>query len=68
MIKITRNLGEDGGRMFLRQMVAFLDYIHGEKGVAHRDIKLENMLLTGDLNLKFTDFGFATQEGIEQLC
>lgn len=67
LIKLSRNVGEEGGRMFLRQMVDCLDYMHEQKGVAHRDIKLENMLLTSDLTIKFADFGFATQDGIEKL-
>ena len=33
-------------------------YIH-EKGVAHRDVKLENMLLDENLDLKLADFGMS---------
>ena len=60
LINTSRNVGEDGGRMFLRQIVDCLEHMHEQKGVAHRDIKLENMLLTGNLEIKLTDFGFAT--------
>ena len=37
-------MGEDVGRFFLLQMLDVLEYIQ-KKGVAHRDLKLENILL-----------------------
>jgi serine/threonine protein kinase len=35
-----------------------LNYIH-EKGIAHRDLKLQNILLDEDCKIKIMDFGFA---------
>ncbi|KAI9732914.1 MAG: hypothetical protein M1818_007346 [Claussenomyces sp. TS43310] len=46
-----------GDRLCLfKQLVQGISYLH-EHGIAHRDIKLENLLLTKDSKLKITDFG-----------
>ena len=39
-------------------MLEGVDYCH-KKGVVHRDMKCENILLDAHGNLKITDFGFA---------
>ena len=39
-----------------KQIVQGVAYLH-EHGIAHRDIKLENMLMTSDSKVKITDFG-----------
>ena len=59
-------MGEDIGRFFALQMLDAVDYIH-QRRVAHRDLKLENILLDSQLNLKIADFGFATYKTIENL-
>jgi protein-serine/threonine kinase len=41
-----------------KQLIQGLNYLHSN-GIAHRDIKLENLLLTKDSKLKITDFGVA---------
>lgn len=39
-----------------KQLVQGVNYLH-MNGIAHRDIKLENLLVTKDSKLKITDFG-----------
>jgi len=39
-----------------KQLVQGVNYLHSN-GIAHRDIKLENLLITNDSKLKITDFG-----------
>lgn len=39
-----------------KQLIQGVSYLHAN-GIAHRDIKLENLLITKDSKLKITDFG-----------
>lgn len=59
-------MGEEAGRFFTQQMVDVLSYMH-KKNVVHRDLKLENILVDDDMNMKVLDFGFATHKKVHKL-
>lgn len=40
----------------MAEIVLILEFLHAN-GIAHRDVKPENILLTKDRHLKFIDFG-----------
>ncbi|EAY05744.1 CAMK family protein kinase [Trichomonas vaginalis G3] len=45
-------------RKYFSQLVAAVNYIHS-KNIAHRDLKLENIYLTEDMDIRLGDFGFS---------
>ncbi|XP_075502036.1 CBL-interacting serine/threonine-protein kinase 6-like [Primulina tabacum] len=49
---------EDPARHYFQQLISAVDFCHS-RGVYHRDLKLENLLLGEDGNLKVTDFGLS---------
>ena len=51
-------LNEKEVRFYFRQLINGLEYAH-LRGYAHRDLKLENILLTENNYIKITDFGLA---------
>ncbi|XP_058184428.1 CBL-interacting serine/threonine-protein kinase 14-like [Rhododendron vialii] len=53
-----RRLSEDVSRKYFQQLISALGYCHS-RGVFHRDLKGENLLLDENLNLKVTDFGLS---------
>ena len=59
-------MGEEGGRFFMEQLKDVICYMQEKKAV-HRDLKLENILVHDNLQLKIADFGFATYKKISKL-
>ncbi|NXD78919.1 TSSK1 kinase, partial [Halcyon senegalensis] len=57
-IKITGAMKEDIACIKFQQLASAIKYCH-DLDLAHRDLKCENILLSEDLNVKLTDFGFS---------
>lgn len=56
---LTHRYLKDGpARRLFAQLVSGVGYLH-KKGIVHRDLKLENLLLDRNRNIIITDFGFA---------
>ncbi|XVE82804.1 hypothetical protein DITRI_Ditri16bG0035200 [Diplodiscus trichospermus] len=58
------NLMESDVRRYARSILKGLSFVHA-KGFAHCDIKLQNILLFGNGDVKIADFGLAKRSGEE---
>jgi protein-serine/threonine kinase len=53
-----RYLKDNAARRLFAQLISGIGYLH-KKGIVHRDLKLENLLLDRNRNIIISDFGFA---------
>ncbi|KAI9486327.1 MAG: kinase-like domain-containing protein [Benjaminiella poitrasii] len=53
-------LQENEAKRLFAQLISGVDYMH-QKHIVHRDLKLENLLLSKDRDVIITDFGFANR-------
>ena len=58
ILKIKKKLPEDLSRKIFYDLVKAVETCH-KCGITHGDIKLENILLSSNYNIKLIDFGFA---------
>ncbi|CAG9783770.1 unnamed protein product [Diatraea saccharalis] len=56
----TRGLSEKAAADIFKQVLSGVLYLHTHN-IIHRDLSLNNLLLTRDLKVKIADFGLATQ-------
>lgn len=65
MIKRYGNIQEPLISRYICQVLRGLEYLHG-KGVIHRDIKSDNILITKEGIIKLADFGSCTYSAIDR--
>ncbi|KAK3889864.1 hypothetical protein Pcinc_006158 [Petrolisthes cinctipes] len=62
--KRRKALTEPETRYFLKQLLLGVKHLHDKK-VIHRDLKLGNLFINDEMELKIGDFGLATRVGYE---
>ena len=54
-----RSFSEEVARYYFHQLIDAIEYLHTELEIVHRDLKIENLLLDKDYQLKIADFGLS---------
>lgn len=58
LLRRRKRYSEAEARFFLVQLIGACQYMH-DNNVIHRDLKLGNLFLDGNMNIKVGDFGLA---------
>ncbi len=53
---------EEVALFYFHQLVNAIEYLHNTEEIVHRDLKIENILLDKDFQLKIADFGLSTNK------
>lgn len=61
----TGEFTEEFARYYFHQLMSVFSYLN-ENGISHRDIKPENLMFDHDYNLKLADFGFSSNQPLNQ--
>ena len=64
MIQQKNGFTETESKFITKQIITTLHYLHSG-GIAHRDIKLENIMVDAEMKIKIIDFGFVSISNIE---
>jgi serine/threonine protein kinase len=67
LVKKSGKLSQSLAKALFLQILNGVEYLHKEVGLAHLDLKLENVLIDDDFRLKLCDFGFIEDINIRVL-
>ena len=59
-IEPAKKISEETAKFIIKQVLNGIAYMH-DRNIAHRDIKMENILLGENKSVKIIDFGFSIQ-------